>query len=161
MGISQSGTPAIHINEDSISETCCITMMIGIHPDGVQQNPVFLSYRDGTNTSVDFSNFVHEAVEAGFLVPGDVLVCDNAAIHKAPFITAELKAWLAERMITIVYLPTYSPELNPCEMVFGFVKNSLLHTRSSQNSFLDEVNDRFNRISAAGMERFYLHCMNQ
>ena len=23
-------------------------------------------------------------------------------------------------------VPTYSPELNPCEMVFGYVKNSLL-----------------------------------
>ena len=37
----------------------------------------------------------------------------------------ELNAWLEQHAITIVYLLTYSPELNPCKMVFGFVKNSL------------------------------------
>jgi len=47
---------------------------------------------------------------------------------------------------TIVYLPTYSPELNPCEMVFGFVKNSLLHMiveergRSLQQDLAEHVN---------------------
>ncbi len=55
---------------------------------------------------------------------------------------------------------TYSPELNPCEMVFGFMsQNSLRVSRNSGNTFFDEVNERFHAISHEGMERIYLHCL--
>ena len=145
------------MNNDSISENYAVTLMVGLYG---QLNPVFLEYRmDGMNTSLDFCKFVIKAVNEDFLVPGDVLVCDNAKVHKSPFMTLELNAWLAARSITIVYLPTYSPELNPCEMVFGFVKNSLRVSRNSENEFFDEVNERFHAISADGMERFYMHCL--
>ena len=53
-------------------------------------------------------------------------------------------------------VPTYSPELNPCEIMFGFVKNSLRISRNSNNTF-DEINE----IMCAGMERFHVHCLNQ
>ena len=127
-----------------------------------RHNPVFLEYRvDGMNTSLDFCKFVVKAVMEGFLVPGDVLVCDNAKVHKSPFMTIELNAWLAQHAITIVYLPTYSPELNPCEMVFGFVKNNLRISRDSNNTFFDEVNERFHQITTEMLERFYMHCLDQ
>ena len=57
-----------------------------------------------------------------FVVSGDVFMCNNANFHARML---ELIAWLKQHAITIIYLLTYSPELNPCEMVFGFVKNSL------------------------------------
>jgi transposase len=162
-GVGPKGQPVYASNNDSLSEHYAVTLMIGLHDANVQQNPVFLEYRiDGMNTSLDFCKFVVKAVTEGFLVPGDVLVCDNAKVHKSPFMTVELNAWLAQRTITIVYLPTYSPELNPCEMVFGFVKNSLRISRNSNNAFFDEVNERFHhQITRAGMERFYLHCLDQ
>jgi hypothetical protein len=50
-------------------------------------------------------------------------------------------------------LPTYSPELNPCEMVFGFVKNSLRISRNSNNAFFDEVNERFHQITTQSDRR--------
>jgi hypothetical protein len=141
-------------NNDSLSEHYAVTLMIGLHDANVQQNPVFLEYRiDGMNTSLDFCKFVVKAVTEGFLVPGDVLVCDNAKVHKSPFMTVELNAWLAQRTITIVYLPTYSPELNPCEMVFGFVKNSLRISRNSNTAFFDEVNERFHQITTQSDRR--------
>jgi len=156
-GVGPKGQPVYAVNNDSISENYAVTLMVGLYGD---MNPVYLEYRaDGMNTSVDFCKFVVKAVNEGFLVPGDVLVCDNAKVHKAAFVTLELNAWLAERSITIVYLPTYSPELNPCEMVFGFVKNSLRTSRNSENTFFDEVNERFHAISHDGMERFFMHCL--
>lgn len=42
---------------------------------------------------------------------GDVLVMDNLAAHKGPTIEALCAAW----GIRVVYLPPYSPDLNPIE----------------------------------------------
>ena len=113
-GVGPKGQPVFAVNNDSISENYAVTLMVGLY---AQLNPLFLEYRvDGMNTSLDFCKFVVKAVNEGFLVQGDVLVCDNAKVHKSPFMTLELNAWLAARSITIVYLPTYSPELNPCEI---------------------------------------------
>ena len=49
------------------------------------------------------------------------LVMDNASIHKGPAVTAALAALNVEP----VFLPPYSPELNPCELVFSMVKGKL------------------------------------
>ena len=56
---------------------------------------------------------------------------------------------------------TYSPELNLCEMVFGYVKNSLRISRNSNNAFFDEINERFHQIMCARMERFYTALTNK
>jgi len=52
-----------------------------------------------------------------------VLVLDNASYHK----TAGLRAWFAARAarINVVWLPTYSPQLNLIERVWRFVKSKL------------------------------------
>ena len=55
------------------------------------------------------------------LLPGSVLVLDNASIHKGGNI---------ERLATgagcrVLYLPPYSPELNPIELIWSFVKGPL------------------------------------
>jgi len=90
----------------------------------------------------------------GWAVPGTgatLLVCDNANVHKSPFIMIELNAWL--RSARCLPVPTYSPEPNPCEMVFGYVKNSLRISRNSNNTFFDEINERFHVIDRRGAAR--------
>ncbi len=52
-----------------------------------------------------------------------VLVLDNAAIHRAKAVSAFVDA--AERL-SLVYLPPYSPELNPIEKVWAYVKRNVL-----------------------------------
>lgn len=57
-------------------------------------------------------------------VPGEiVLVLDNAAIHRAKAVSAFVDA--AERL-SLMYLPPYSPELNPIEKVWAYVKRNVL-----------------------------------
>lgn len=52
-----------------------------------------------------------------------VLVLDNAAIHKAKAVTAFVQS---ESRLSLVYLPPYSPELNPIERVWAYVKRNVL-----------------------------------
>lgn len=55
------------------------------------------------------------------LRPGDVVVMDNLSAHKRTTIGAMIGAAGAE----LVYLPPYSPDLNPIEMVWSKVKSVL------------------------------------
>ena len=89
------------------------------------QQPVFWDQRVGSNTQLDFIAFLVTACERRFLKRGDVLVMDNAAVHVASAhhdLFVSLMQAVGFRVIT---LPTYSPELNPCHLVFGHVKNFL------------------------------------
>lgn len=58
---------------------------------------------------------------------GDTLVVDNARIHKARDIVPTLRAALAAAGVRMLFLPTYSPELNPCELIFAQVCQSVSH----------------------------------
>lgn len=57
-------------------------------------------------------------------VSGEImLVLDNAAIHKAKAVTAFAAT---ETRLALVYLPPYSPELNPIEKVWAYIKRNVL-----------------------------------
>ena len=53
------------------------------------------------------------------LSPGDVVIMDNLSSHKIAGVEAAIAACGAR----IVYLPPYSPELNPCEQMWDIVKD--------------------------------------
>ena len=52
---------------------------------------------------------------------GDVVILDNLAAHKSE----KAKAILKERGAWFLYLPAYSPDLNPIEMAFSKLKANL------------------------------------
>src|SRR3546814_14099539 len=56
------------------------------------------------------------------LTCGDVVILDNLNVHKSP---RAAKA-LAERGAWFLFLPKYSPDLNPIEMAFAKLKTLLL-----------------------------------
>ena len=55
------------------------------------------------------------------LQPGDLVICDNLASHKVAGVRAALAAQGAE----LLYLPAYSPDLNPIELAFAKLKSAL------------------------------------
>lgn len=52
------------------------------------------------------------------LRPGDIVIMDNLGSHKSPKVRAAIEA----RGATLRYLPAYSPDLNPIEMMFAKLK---------------------------------------
>ncbi|RME37775.1 MAG: IS630 family transposase [Planctomycetota bacterium] len=68
---------------------------------------------------------VFEAFVAQVLVPqlkaGDIVIMDNLSSHKRAGIRERIEAVGAE----LLYLPPYSPDLNPIEMVFSKIKQLL------------------------------------
>ena len=55
------------------------------------------------------------------LRPGDIVVMDNLSSHKV----AGVREAIERVGATLVYLPPYSPDLNPIEMVFSKIKNEI------------------------------------
>ena len=113
-----------------------------------------------SNSAVDFLQFVVELLVSEVLVPGDFFVVDNSPVHYAIYIAAALDEVLALNgvchalvlllvqcsfvvlQVTLVFLPCYSPELNPCENVFGLVKR-WLREHAGRDSLLVELQRAF------------------
>jgi hypothetical protein len=106
--------------------------------------PFHLDVREGTNTGTDFARVIRWAVAQGYLVAGDYLVCDGARVHFSSDIRDDLLDFLEEHGVLLpissyllqfcvlpllqvqaIILPAYSPELNPCELVFQVSKATL------------------------------------
>ena len=62
-----------------------------------------------------------EKVLAPELEPGTVVILDNLATHKSEKAAATLKA----KDCSFLFLPPYSPDLNPIEMAFSKLKAHL------------------------------------
>jgi transposase len=88
-----------------------------------------------------------------FDMKGRYLVMDNAAIHKV----TEVKDLIASRGYKVVYLPPYSPFLNPIELFWSKVKggirrdclnaNDNLSTRIIESAKTVSVDDCINWIN--------------
>ena len=62
-----------------------------------------------------------EKVLAPSLSQGDIVVIDNLSAHKVEGVRAAIEA----RGAILLYLPPYSPDLNPIEMAFAKLKTLL------------------------------------
>jgi transposase len=72
---------------------------------------------------IDGSTFLAwtEQMLAPTLQPGDIVVMDNLAAHKV----AGVRTAIETRGAALLYLPPYSPDLNPIEQAFAKLKNML------------------------------------
>lgn len=110
---------------------------------------------DGAVNGDVFEAFV-EQVLVPQLKPGDIVIMDNLSSHKR----ARIRELIEATEAVLLYLPPYSPDLNPIEMVFSKIKRLLrklgIRTRDalweSMQSVLDKVtpSDAINCFRHAG-----------
>lgn len=96
-----------------------------------------------------------EQVLSSKLRPGDIVVLDNLSSHK----NARARAAIESAGAELVFLPPYSPDLNPIEMVFSKVKQllrSLGHrTRVALWNAMQSVLDA---VTPSDAENCFRHC---
>jgi transposase len=92
------------------------TFIAGLREDGLVAPFVI----DRPMNRLIFELYV-ETQLAPTLQPGDVVIADNLAAHKSPIAEKSIKA----RGAWILFLPPYSPDLNPIEMAFSKLKAHL------------------------------------
>ena len=96
------------------------TVVAALRCDGVSAAGVF----DGAINGETFLAFVEQAL-VPTLKPGAVVIMDNLGSHKLAGVRAAIEATGA----SLLFLPAYSPDLNPIEMAFAKLK-SLLRARA-------------------------------
>ena len=102
---------------------------------------------------------VFEAFVQHVLLPelrrGDVIVMDNLSSHKRKTVRELIESVGAR----LVFLPPYSPDLNPIELIFAKVKQLLrslaCRTRETLWSAMQSVLDR---VSPDDAKNCYKHC---
>jgi len=89
------------------------TFVAGLRLDGLHAPMVI----DGAMDGDAFRAYV-ERLLAPSLKPRDIVVMDNLACHKVAGVREAIKA----RGAFLLYLPAYSPDLNPIEQAFAKLK---------------------------------------
>lgn len=115
--------------------------------------------RVASNTAEDFLQWVESLIATGHLVAGDIFICDNASVHLAVEIQDRLDAALDEAGVTLYFLPTYSPELNPCELVFAQLKQWIRRNRGD-GELWEDIRTALNTVSYGNVFAYYAHCIS-
>jgi transposase len=76
-----------------------------------------------------------EQVLVRTLRPGDVVVMDNLSSHKVAGVTKAIRAAGAD----VLYLPAYSPDLNPIEQTFAKFKAEIRKRKPRTKAACDEL----------------------
>ena len=78
-----------------------------------------------------------------------ILAWDNASTHEDDEIEAVVRA--AAGRLVLLYLPTYSPWLNPIEMLWRYFRKEVTHCElfESMKALIAETLDFFKRCNAA------------
>lgn len=90
-----------------------LTLVAALRHDGVIAPCVF----DGPINGQSFLAYIREFLVPA-LRPGDIVVLDNLGSHKGSEVRDAIRAAGAR----LVFLPAYSPDLNPIEQVFSKIK---------------------------------------
>jgi transposase len=99
---------------------------------------------DGALNGEVFRAYVEQQL-VKVLKPGDIVVMDNLSSHKVAGVRQAIRAVGAE----VLYLPPYSPDLNPIEQTFAKTKNEIRkrkpRTKAECDALCGEAPDWFSR----------------
>lgn len=93
-----------------------MTFLAALRCDRITAPCVF----DGPINGLKFLAYV-EQILVPTLLPGDIVILDNLGSHKGSGVRKAIRAAGAR----ILFLPPYSPDLNPIEQVFAKLKHLL------------------------------------
>jgi len=141
---------------DSLDHRFSITMMTSLKN---LPSPCVVDIRTESNTQFDFFNFVQFAITYKYLVAGDFLIMDNASIHCASETLETLINIAQASNVMLRVLPKYSPELNPCELTFAYVKRFVSHNRVRGLSPWYLIAVAFSKVTQQMMRNYYRHCI--
>ena len=108
----------------------------------------------GSTTAAVFEAYVGQAL-APALQPGQVVVLDNLGAHKGE----RVRDLIEERGCELLFLPPYSPDLNPIEEAFSKVKGLLRRAGARTREALVEAMGRaLDAVTAEDTQGFIEHC---
>lgn len=109
---------------------------------------------DGPVNGDVFESFV-EQVLAPQLQPGDMVIMDNLSSHKR----ARTRELIESAGAHLLFLPPYSPDLNPIEMVFAKIKQLLRSlAKRTVKSLWRAMQSVLDQITPTDATNCFRHC---
>ena len=127
-----------------------VTMLSAVRIDG----PIAPLLVDGAVDGEIFTAWIEQFLLRE-LRPGDVVIMDNLSAHRI----ARVSQLLQSAGHSLLYLPPYSPDLNPIEQMWSKVKNILRTLKARTFDELTEaVRIAISKITAQNCRGYFEHC---
>jgi transposase len=95
-----------------------------------------------------------EQVLVPSLAPGDVVIMDNLGSHKAKAVRSAIRRVGAK----LLFLPKYSPDMNPIEQLFAKLKHHLRKAQArSKDAVCDAIANAIDTVSEKECSNYFAH----
>ena len=109
---------------------------------------------EGATTRAVFETYV-EKVLLPSLRRGQVVVMDNLSAHKG----ARIRELIESGGCELLYLPSYSPDLNPIEEAFSKIKGLLRKAEArSRDALIEAIDKALEATTSQEVRGFFEHC---
>lgn len=109
---------------------------------------------DGAVNGEMFTAFVQQVL-VPTLKPGEIVIMDNLSAHKV----AGVREAIESAGATLVYLPPYSPDLNPIELAFSKLKQLMRSARHRLvNALWSDTQRMLDAITPSDAVNYFHHC---
>jgi transposase len=126
------------------------TVLSSMSPEGMGPSLTV----EGSTTSVVFEAYV-EQVLAPTLRKGQVVVMDNLSAHKGERVRELIEC----RGCRLLYLPSYSPDLNPIEEAFSKIKRIVRKAEArAKGALIEAIGSALSAVNSRDARSFFEHC---
>jgi transposase len=126
------------------------TLLASLHAGGMGPSMAV----EGGTTSQVFETYV-ERVLAPALKPGQIVVMDRLGAHRPE----RIRELIEFKGCELLYLPSYSPDLNPIEEAFAKVKHLLREIGArSKDALIKAMGRALGAVSVQDVCGFFAHC---
>jgi transposase len=126
------------------------TLLTSLHKGGIGPSMAV----EGATTARVFETYVKRLL-APALLPGQVVVLDNLGAHRPKRVRELIEA----RGCQLIYLPPYSPDLNPIEEALSKIKHILRKIAArTKEALIEAIGRALAAVSAQDVRGFFVHC---
>jgi len=127
-----------------------VTVLSSIRLNGETESLLF----EGAVDRKMFEAYI-EQILGPSLRPGDIVVMDNLSSHKSQV----AREFVESRSASYVFLPAYSPDLNPIEKMWSKVKQILRSLKArTQEELFDAVAKALSMVTADDAKGWFVSC---
>jgi transposase len=127
-----------------------VTILSSLRLDGSAESVVF----DGAIDKKMFDEYIKEFL-APCLRPGDIVIADNLSSHKSQKALNTIK----KSQATLIFLPAYSPDLNPIEKMWSKVKQVLRGLKArSHDELFEGISKALELVSTSDAQGWFESC---
>lgn len=125
------------------------TVLAAISTQGIQAPWVLEGAMDGAAFAVYVEQLLLPTLHRG-----DIVFLDNLSFHKAPCIRTLIESVGAH----LVFLPPYSPDLNPIELCWAKVKTDLREAKARTfEALVDAIADALRAVTKQDAQAWFVH----